>query len=903
MNLCVLMALVTMPGNPALAAAHLRCEYLVDPLGIDVLQPRLTWELEATDPAARAVRQSAYRILVAGSRAALDADCGDLWDSGRVESEETCNVVYAGRPLASRAQCFWKVRSWDGDGRASAWSKPGRWTMGLFSPSDWHAQWITIADGLAPQNPAATAWLRKTFDMPQKPQSACLYVAAVGYAEIYLDGRKLDDGLLDPAVCDYRHRAFYRTYDLTPHLGPGRHCLALWLGRGWAAHRPYGLQTGPLAMVALDATLPDGSRVRMASDRTWRCHATPIDYTGAWRFGHFGGEHYDAARGVSDWNLASFDDAAWTPVRVADPPVPWVSAQLLPPNRRMEPIAPVDVRRMADSYVIDLGRNFTGCLEIELSGPRGRTVTLDYSERPVDKPGTRTFGQYDEYVLGGAGREVFRNRFNYHAFRWVTVTGLDKAPRLDQVRAWLVHTDYPAAADFQCSNELLNRICQAVVWTYRSLSLGGYVVDCPHRERLGYGAEGQVAVETGLFHFDQAAMFTKWLGDWRDVQDPRTGHVPHTAPTYIGGGGPAWGGIVVTLPWFMYLQYGDTRILAQSHPTIVRYLEWLDALSHDGLLRPYGGDWDFLADWVAPGRNVAPKWTDTPEDWRIFFNNAYLSYVTQLAGRIADVLGRPAEAAAHRARADRINRALHAASFDPARSTYVNGEQPYLALALLAGMVPEADRAKVEGNLEREILVAQRGHVQAGVLGTWLLLKHLTVAERPDLVLTMALKRDHPSWGYMLDQGATTLWERWDGSESQNHTSFLSIGSWFLEGLAGIRPDPAAPGFKHFFIRPAPVGDLQFARATYRSIRGPITSDWRIAGERLQLTVEIPPNTTATVHLPTTDPGAITESGRALAAVGGVRVISADACTAILRLASGRYTLAAPWNARVSRTR
>jgi len=390
---------------------------------------------------------------------------------------------------------------------------------------------------------------------------------------------------------------------------------------------------------------------------------------------------------------------------------------------------------------------------------------------------------------------------------------------------------------FECSNELFNRIYETVLWTYRCLSLGGYVVDCPHRERLGYGAEGQVAVDTALYGFDFGALFTKWLGDWRDVQDPQSGEVPHTAPTYIGGGGPAWGGIVVTLPWRCYLQYGDKRILEDN----------------------------------------------------------YMSYATQLTANVADVLGKHDEAAAYREQAQQINRAVHAAYFDVAKATYVTGEQPYPALALLTGTVPDELRDKVLASLEREILVTQKGHIDSGVLGTYFLLKSLTEANRSDLVYPLVNHRTYPSWGFMLDQGATTIWERWNGEESQNHTSFLSVGSWFIEGLAGIRPDPAAPGFRHFFVRPAVVGDLTFVRASYRSIRGPVASRWRIENGRFHLEIEVPAGSTATVYVPTRDRSAVREGGRPTEQANGVRSLRLENGAAVYQIDSGEYAFQTPW--------
>ena len=460
-----------------------------------------------------------------------------------------------------------------------------------------------------------------------------------------------------------------------------------------------------------------------------------------------------------------------------------------------------------------------------------------------------------------------------------------------------IHSDYERVGRFECSDELLNRIYETVLWTYRCLSLGGYVVDCPHRERLGYGAEGQVAVDTALYGFDQGALFTKWLADWRDVQDPQSGEVPHTAPTYIGGGGPAWGGIVVTLPWQCYVQYGDRRILEDNYPMMKAYLRWLASKSQDNILRPFGGKWDFLADWVAPGRNVAPDITWTPEPQRIFFNTCYWSYVTQLTANVADVLGQHDEATALRQQAREINRAAHTAYFDTGKACYVNGEQPYQALALLTGTVPDDLREKVMASLRHEILVTQKGHIDSGVLGTYLLLEFLTQANCSDLVYPMVNRRSYPSWGYMLDQGATTIWERWNGDESQNHTSFLSVGAWFVEGLAGLRPDPAAPGFKHFFVRPEIVGDLTFTRASYHSIRGMVASQWRIEDGRFNLVVDVPSGSTATVYIPAPDRSAIRESGQPAEQAEGVHFMRMKDRAVVYKIDSGQYEFQTPWPA------
>ena len=871
----------------AIQPTGLRCEYLIDPLGIDVPRPRLSWISES---ASRGQRQTAYRILVSSRKELLAQDQGDLWDSGKVLSDRSTHVSYAGDPLRSRMQCYWKLRVWDRDGRPSPWSPPAQWTMGLLAAEDWQAKWITAPQSNEPPKVSSSPWLRRTFVLDSIPKRATVYVASVGYHELYLNGEKVSDHVLSPAVSNYRHRALYVTHDVTADLVAGENCIAVWLGRGWAAHRPYRLKIGPAALVQLEAVLPDGKTVRVCSDEHWKANPSPITNLGEWRFNRFGGERYDARREVPDWNSTRLDDSSWLAATACSAPVSSLSAQMIRPDRRVETISPVGVRALADGvYVVDMGRCFTGWIELRLKGPSDRTVTFDYSERPVSAPGTRTFNQYDEYICSGKGPEVFHSRFNYHGFRWVTITGLDEQPRPEDIRGYLIHTDFAPAGEFACSDEQFNRIYQTTLWTYRCLSLGGYVVDCPHRERLGYGAEGQVAVESALFNFRQGAFFTKWLCDWRDVQDPETGEVPHTAPTYIGGGGPAWGGIVVTLPWQLYRHYGDTQVLETCYPMMQRYLQWLDTKLQDNLLQPWGGEWDFLADWVAPGRNRARPIAWTPEPLRQCFNNCYLVHITRLAGKIAAVLGKEKDAVQYRKKADAICAATHAAFFNPQDNTYANGEQPYLALPLLVGMVPQPLREKVMANLERDILNERQGHVNAGVLGTWLLLKFLVKENRNDLIFPMAQQTDYPSWGHMLDLGATTFWERWNGEESLIHTSFLSIGSWFTEGLAGIQPDEETPGFKHFFIRPSVVGNLTWARARYDSIHGTILSHWRIEGDRFQLQVQIPVNTTATIQLPARERTAVLESGQPADKAPGVRFVRREGQTAVYRIGSGSY--------------
>ena len=908
-----------------LRATHLRCEYRRDPLGIEARRPRLSWVVRATDPGARGQRQTAYQIIVAGSPQRLQRHEADLWDSGKVRSDRTVHVVYDGKPLESRTRCCWKVRVWDQDDGVSAWSPPAIWSMGLLEGSQWEAEWIGAPwrgdwrQGKAPPLP----WIRKCFELKDRPTAATAYVAALGYYELYVNGRKVDDHVLSPAVSDYSTRALYVTHDVEDYLVKGKNCAALWLGRGWyTKDLPGVVHDGPLARAQIEATVAGEGTTRITTDASWKVRGSPITPLGGFHWGNYGGERYDASRDLDGWNTADLDDSGWEAAKVVRPHPAVLTAQIVQPNRIQRTLTAVAVDELPDNaYLIDMGRHLAGSFSLRIDGRSiaGRKVRLEYVDRRVPESGEPTeiervasqqeelvdqrasdprlvtYNQRDEYIVRGQEQETFCSRFNYHGFRWVKVIGLDRRPKLQEARACLIHTDYAPAAEFECSNELLNRIYEAVVWTYRCLSLGGYFADCPHRERLGYG-DGQSAMETALSNFDQGAFLTKWLVDWRDAQDPRTGEVPNTAPSPRRGegGGPAWGGICVTLPWQLYLHYDDRRILEVSYPTIRKWLAFLESKTADGMLAPYicanqkAMSWSFLGDWNPPGRGMLPGERVDDRSTHLF-NNCYYIHNLQLASKIAAVLGKDDEASSYEKRARALASAVHRRFFNPDGYTYANGEQPYLAFPLLVGVVPEAIRGRVTDNLRRAILLTRKGHLNSGVLGTYFVLKHLTAHDGNDLIYEMANKKTFPGWGHMIQKGATTIWEQWHGEDSQIHSCYLSIGAWFIQGLGGIRPDESSPGFKHCFIKPAVVGDLSFVRAKYRSIRGTIASHWQVEDGRLSLEVTLPANTTATVFVPTKDATQVTESSKPAAQAAGVKLLRTEGNRAVYMIESGRY--------------
>ncbi len=892
----------------------LRCEYLRDPVGVDVRSPRLSWKLFPSDPAARGQRQTGYRILVASSRANLERELGDLWDSGRVASSESTHVAYSGKPLASGAECWWKVRAWDERGQASPWSEPARWTMGLLEPIDASARWIgsdrqfsKIAKVPPEGEYLADPWLRKTFDLPERPTRAIAYVASVGYHELYVNCAKASDAVLSPCVSDHRQRARYVAYEIGDLLRAGRNAIGLWLGTSWSIFPPYRTADKPrtpIAIAEIDVEFPGGDRLRLVTDETWKVHPSPNALLGIWMFMDYGGEYYDAAEEIPDWCSPDFDDASWKPATAYAPRLA-LSAQMVEPNRCARHIRPVSIVETGPGrWRADMGVNFTGFVEIDVRGKPGEIVEFFFSEAPER---SMTHNLRSAYRIGPSGKGTFSNRFNYMTGRWIEIRGLAYRPALEDIRGWLVRTDYRRTGHFRCSNEVLQKIYDATLWTFENLSLGGYLVDCPQRERMGYGGDGHATLETGLTNYDLGAFYTKWSEDWRDVQSKRPvwggdsepaqaeekgaaeeGNLPYTAPTYWGGGGPAWSGFVVTMPWEVYEHCGDRRILEANLPTIERWLAFLETKARDDLLRRWGGEWDFLGDWLWPGAEGVNG--DTRET--LFFNNAYWVFNLETAAKIARALGRGDLERKYAARADEVRRAIHREFYVPEDRSYANGFQAYLAIALLARIPPEELRPGVLARLEEEILIRRNGHFWGGITGGYFIVKTLIELGRSDLLFEMATKEDYPGWGDMLRRGATTLWECWEGRDlSLLHSSYLHIGAWFIEGLGGIRPDPEAPGYKRFAIAPwIPEGKaLEWVEASLESPYGPIRSSWRASGDRIALEVSVPPNTGAKLLVPARDLEAVRESGKPASKSEGVRPLGAEGGRLAFELAPGSY--------------
>jgi len=908
-----------------LRVADPRCEFAVAPLGIDVPQPRLFWRVESE---ARGARQTAFQILVASSADALAADRGDLWDSGCVESDETAFVRYAGAPLASSQNVFWKVRAWDRAGRPSAWSAPATWTMGLLAPADWRGAWIAAAGD------SESLLVRREFTVRPGLRRAIAHVSGLGQYELFVNGAKAGDDFLSPGWTDYHVAALYDTRDLTALLRPGANALGLLVGNGFyrvvKRDRFTKLTSdfGPLrAILHLRLEYDDGRVEFVGSDPSWHTHAGPIT-TG----NIYAGEDYDARLAPRGWAEPGFDDRDWPrAVALAHPPGTlrgFTSAA--EPLREIESHAPVAEKRFSDGTIVyDLGQNAAHLVRARVRGPAGALVRFTPAE-VVNDDGTINRNTMDGKNRGNAwwqftkatdGEETWAPHFYYVGCRYVKAEFFRDAselpprvpaedstersapapaprpgdparlPQLVSLEGVVVHSSATPVGRFATSNALLNRIRDLVRWAQRS-NFVSVLTDCPHREKLGWLEQYHLNGPALRYEFDAARVFTKGMRDMADGQTAE-GLVPNIAPEFTRFEGAfraaaEWGAAFLLVPEQQYEFTGDADLLRAHYDAMKRYLAFLEARATDDHLSDGLGDWYDLG----PKKSTGPaQLTPPPVTAGAFF---YRDAV--LLARAATLLGRDADAKTYSARAEKIRASYNARFFHADTGSYATGSQCANALALAFELAPPAERWRVFASIVRDV-EQHGGAMTTGDIGFRFLLRALADGGRSDMIYQMINQDEQPGYGYQLKRGATSLAETWDASLSASHNHFMlgQVTEWFYHDLAGIAADPAAPGFKKIFIRPQPVGDLVWLEASYASIRGPIAVRWERRGERFALVVEIPANTTATVFVPTRESATVAEGGAPAERRAGVALLRRDGDRAVFAIESGRYEFQSTW--------
>ena len=1068
-------------GGCAMAAdcstpARLRCEYLENPQGIDVVQPRLSWQMQSDQ---RGAKQTAYRVLVATSPDALAKDQGDLWDSGKIVSDESTQVAYAGKPLGSRAICYWKVKVWDAADKESNWSEPQNWSMGLLKPSDWSAKWISMQPskwmpdsvntelsldgaqwiwqagvdskmpigiayftktisihekiksaeititgddqfslkvngellGKSPLKPNAwaspvtvdlngklkegdnslevqaenrgdaggiiakvrivpeqgptieivtdTSWLstdnkdipitqwqpsqvigahgvkpwgtvsganqqnsgngltsrnspmlRRVFDISKPVKTAQVSICGLGYYEMFLNGTKVGDHVLDPAWTGYDKNALYVTYDISKELKPGPNALGVQLANGmynqefgdaWNFHMaPW--RAFPQMLLQLDISYADGTKQRVTSDESWKASDGPI-YWDQLRMGVM----YDARREHPGWSTPGFDDSKWQAAILREGAKGKLAAQMSEPIKVMETLKAVNIQKLGDSYEFDFGQNIAGWTRLNVSGKAGTEIIMDHGQQGlcVGKP-----LQTSVYTLKGAGQEIWEPGFSFYGFGKVKVTGLPGEPTNDTVEARVVHTAFDERGAFECSNPLLNKLVAMCRWSYVD-NFVGIPSDCPHREKLGWTADAHLASEEGLTYYGSEAAYTRWMLDY-EAQQAEDGKLPCIIPDGGEGwgtrflDGPAWESAYLIIPWNIYQYRGDRRILERHYENHKRWLSWYQdqekvinkprfvdersggspgskyknpqKVNQDNII--YYGIGDWMGGWNTPFEITS---------------TAYYYNAIRILSKVAHLLGKSADESQYSDLADKVREAFNREFYDEASGTYSNGSQTGMSCALYFGLVEDKNRQRVADNLA-DGLVKNNYTVGVGCLGSKFLLRALAENGHIDVAYKVLTKTTAPGWGFLAASNRTTLSEALDGGGSDNHAFLGDVAAWMIQYLAGIRSDPTHPGFQRFIIKPEPAGDLTWVKAHHDSPYGRIESDWKMEGDRFSLDVTIPPNSAAEVFLPTVKSESVTESGKPATSAPGVKFLRSENGRAVYEVAAGTYHFGSQMN-------
>lgn len=847
---CLLFIACCLPSGAQQGSAMLKCEYLQNPVGIDARTPRLTWQMTAGKQGAR---QTAYRVLVGTDSLQVAQGQADAWNTGWVKSGAML-VTYAGKPLQPFTRYYWKALLTDENSQPLTTAPVSFFETGMLDQANWKGAWISDGTDIR-LKPAP--YFRKTFGIGKTVRSARAYIAVAGLYELYINGQKIGNHRLDPMYTRFDRRTLYVTYDVTAAVQNGDNAIGVLLGNGW-----YNLQSTavwnfdkspwrgrPAFCMDLRITYTDGSVETIASGKDWKTALSPVVFNSIYT-----AEHYDARLELPGWNTAHFADSTWKPVTLRSAPSANITAQALHPVRNVDTVYPKSIRQLDDTtYVFDIGRNISGVTGIRLKGPAGTVVRLKHTERlyangradmsNIDvhyRPTDNTDPFQTDIVTLSGGDDSFMPHFNYKGFQYVEVTSSKPLQLTAQsVTAYFMHSDVPPAGQVAAGEPVINKIWSATNHSYLS-NLFGYPTDCPQREKNGWTGDAQIAIETGLYSFDGITIYEKWMADHRDEQQPN-GVLPSIVPSngwgYEWGNGPDWTSTIAIIPWNIYLFYGDSKLLNDCYENIRKYVEHIQGISPSGLTT-----WG-LGDWV-PVKSVTPvEFTSTCY---------YYADVTILA-KAAKLFGKTADYKKYTALAAFIQKAFNAKYLDTTTGIYATGLQTELSTPLYWGLVPQEWKPRVAASLAKRV-EADQFHLDVGLLGQKAILNALSENGYADVAYKIASQKTYPSWGWWMENGATTLYENWkiDAASdiSLNHIMFGEIGAWLYKGIAGIFPDEQQPGFKNVLLKPHFVEGLDHFEATHDGPYGAIISSWKRTGAGIAYQVTIPANATATVTLP-----------------------------------------------------
>lgn len=883
---------------------NLRCEQLKNPLGIDVQQPRFSWQLESKQ---RNVEQTSYQIIVSSSKEKLAAGNGDVWNSGIITSSQAIQVSYAGAALQSAKTYFWKVNAITNKG-AVVGNETAFFSTGLLNAADWKAKWIgydkaSAWDSVTQWSRLSARYLRKEFTNTTAVKRATVYISGLGLYELYINGKTIGDQVLAPNPTDYRKSFFYNTHDVTAEIKNGSNAIATILGNGrfftmrqnykTQKHNTFGY---PKLLLQLEIEYANGTKQTIVSDESWKLNVDgPIRTNN-----EYDGEEYDANKELTGWDKAGFNDKQWMNAELVQAPAGKLIAQMSEPMKVMQTIKPLSIKKTATgSYIIDMGQNFAGWLKLQnIKGRRGDKITMKFAESLLPNgelfiANLRDAKVTDVYTMKGTGAESWKPSFVYHGFRYVEVSGFSSAPALNNFVGELVYDAIETTGSFTSSNTTLNAVYKNAWWGIAS-NYKGMPVDCPQRnERQPWLGDRVIGAMGESYLFDNAKLYAKWMDDIQQSQTDE-GAIPDVAPAFWNyySDDVTWPAAFITISNNLYNQYGDVKPIQKNYASMKKWMWYMrdKYLVNDIMTR------DKYGDWCVPPEDlnlIHAKDSSRLTDGKLIASAYYYKLLSYMQ-RFAKLTGNDADSKEYGDLADKMRIAFQNKYYNAAKQYYANNTITANLLPLYFGICPDSLREKVFENVYYKIHVESNDHISTGLIGTQYLFRGLTEYNNTNLAFKLASNTTYPSYGYMAANGATTIWELWNGNtaapnmNSQNHVMMLGdLLIWYYENLAGIRSDKTDVGFKKIIMKPSIPEGLGFVKASYNSLHGLIKSEWKKTNDIFEWNISVPANTSARVFIPAKSQADVLEAGKALQA--DIKVIQWKNEVLTVEVPSGDY--------------
>lgn len=904
--LCIITIFSCQNSQPEnISISNLRCEMLQNPEGIDAVNPNLSWVIESSQ---RNIRQTAYQILVASSHEKLSKNEGDIWNSGKISSDQSVHVKYNGQKLQSGKKYYWKVKVWSKNGETN-WSDPDYWSMGLLNYKDWKGRWIGLDrsfewDDETKFSRLSARYFRKDINIGEKEiENATIYLIGLGLYELHINGEKIGDLVLAPTPTDYTKNIKYNTFDVTKNLKNGVNTIGVVLGNGRyytmrQKYKPYKIKTFgyPKLLLNIFINYKNGTSSVLSTDNSWKVTADgPIRSNN-----EYDGEEYDARKEMPQWNSVGFDDSKWLPAEFVQEPEGAIEAQMNENMKIMQVIKPVSIKEVSKGkYILDLGQNMAGWLKMKVSGGKGDRVTLRFAES-LNEDGTiftqnlRDAKVTDVYILKGEGVETWQPSFVYHGFRFAEITGYPGIPTVNDFEGCVIYDEMKVTGTFETSNQLINQIYKNAFWSVIS-NYKGMPIDCPQRnERMPWLGDRAIGCYGESFMVDNRRLYIKWLDDIKNSQKA-DGSISDVAPPYFRyySDNMTWPGTYILVAQMLYNQYGLVDPVIRHYPYMKKWLDYMQ----NRYLENYILTKDSYGDWCAPPKTIEEgrgKSADVKYPSALI-STAYFYHFLNIMQTFAGLSGNPDDIPVYKTLAESVKAAFNKKYFNNTEGYYGSKTLTDNILPFSFGLVDEEKKNALAEKVSEIIVKDNNGYLSVGLVGIQWLMRTLSDNGMDDIAFKIATNTSYPSWGYMVENGATTIWELWNANtaapsmNSQNHVMLLGdLVIWFYENLAGIK-SKEGKGFKEIIMKPDFFSGLDSLNASFYSVHGLVKSSWKRDDKRIEWNITIPANTTAMVYFPYQYSSEIKENGEKIKKGSGINKIKKDISNTIVELGSGTY--------------